>query len=255
MPRIRAKLPDFERSASGAHALLERRHATARFIRSIWMAAERKRHLDKELVLLLVQLGWNNEDDAGRGNRSTWDWRNEKLALYMNLDAAVKTDVIRARFTDCFSFQRHIAKRLFDLRTGIAHYYTALRPRTLDFIEKKWDEVLAAFCEVSNLNASPRKIERVAEGICGFGSIETPNDGEISLFNGLTPTLAALDPNGRFPIMNKKTEPLLRKLEAHKDVEGAMKLSDLIGTHKLRDAFDLDVYSVQQFHATRKKRL
>ena len=67
--------------------------------------------------------------------------------------------------------------------------------------------------------------------------------GYSSLLNGLSPLLACLDPQRRFPIVNARTAKLLAALGKRPDVEGGVALSRLIGKYGLRHAFDLDIYA------------
>lgn len=90
---------------------------------------------------------------------------------------------------------------------------------------------------------SETKIRRVVKLVRDLGPIRAGGK-EISPLNALTPCLACLDPQHRFPVMNQKTRRLLRQIEHEQNEEGAVALSELIGKPLgIRNCFDLDVYS------------
>ena len=90
------------------------------------------------------------------------------------------------------------------------------------------------------------KVRKAAEILEGLPAIKMPAGGWISCFSGLTPLLACLDPQRRFPVINKRTATLLRVLGVEQDAAGAAVLVDLVGKYNIRDSLDLDVYTYTQ---------
>ncbi len=86
------------------------------------------------------------------------------------------------------------------------------------------------------------KIRKVFELLRKIGPIRV-RDKTVSPLNCLVPSLACLDPHRRFPIMNDRTERLLRTIGERHDPQGALALCDLIGKQRIGDSFELDVYS------------
>jgi hypothetical protein len=129
--------------------------------------------------------------------------------------------------------------------TGIANCYGAVRQMTLTFVEENAPSVAAVFHEVASSRGSIKeKIQSVMK-LVDQGP-KTANSKK-PLLNGLTPTLACLDPTQRFPIMNGGTAPLQKRLRESPGETGALRLVDLIETLGIENSFDLDVYSVTQF--------
>jgi hypothetical protein len=129
-------------------------------------------------------------------------------------------------------------------RTGITWYYTAYRPATLLFVTKNSEAIALAFRQVSTHSADVHeKIRRVAHLIESLGKIRVAGR-LIDLFKGLTSVLSCLDPQCRFPIMNKRTHDLLACIGKKADEEGITAISKLIGSpYGIRDARELDVYA------------
>jgi hypothetical protein len=64
-----------------------------------------------------------------------------------------------------------------------------------------------------------------------------------------------VDLHRRFPIMNDRTERLLRTIGQRHDPKGALALCDLIGLHGITNSFELDVYSfTEDFSHVKKPR-
>ena len=82
-----------------------------------------------------------------------------------------------------------------------------------------------------------------ASTIEALGKIKS-RANRLSPFNALTPALACLDPQRRFPIMNQKTSRLLRQVEKDPTSEGVRELVRLIGTRGINDSFVLDAYAL-----------
>jgi hypothetical protein len=128
-------------------------------------------------------------------------------------------------------------------RTGITMYYTAYRPETLSFVKRHSKDIALAFKGVSaNSGNSYEKVRSVARLIGSMGTIRVAGRS-VNVFKGLTPTLSCLDPQRRFPIMNKRSHPLLKCIEEREDVEGIVALSKLTGfAADIHDTRELDAY-------------
>jgi len=137
------------------------------------------------------------------------------------------------------------------MRTGIAHCYGAVRAVTLEFAERNPDIIAAAFREVASRRKPKTKLGRVMKLI--DRPLADRAGRKISLLNGITPTLACLDPAERFPIVNGKTRRLLKELGQKPDHDGAMALHRMIGELNIKNSFELDVYAATQFPRNRRK--
>jgi len=127
--------------------------------------------------------------------------------------------------------------------TGITRYYGSLRGVTITFVHKHSGAIARAFELVSSRRIPAiNKVRRVVDSIAGLGEISV-NGKKVSPLNGLTPALACLDPLRKFPIMNRRTQRLLKAIGERQDSEGAVTLSKLIGLYGVKNSFDLDVYS------------
>jgi hypothetical protein len=226
-----------------------RERNTAWFIQKLWHAGKAIRH-DPDFLIFLVRCGWTNESH-GRGRRSTIRWRNGHLAEYLNVD--LETDALETVVAAKLPSLKTDATRMIRIETGITHCYGAVRAVTLDFVERQPDTIASAFLEVASRRLGPQeKLRRILNLV----NREFTNRAgrKINILNGLTPTLACLDPARRFPIMNAKTKPLLKELGVQPDYEGAVALYRQIGAHKIKDSFELDVYAATQFRGRRRKR-
>lgn len=224
---------------------------TARFVSALWSAANTRKRHDPKFVSLLVCCGWTNilADDAGW--ESTRIWRNQHIADYLGVtydsDQQLTTDLARV-------FPRlHEPGALLAMHTGITHYYKSLRPGTLEFVERHAKKISTAFTVASSTKLKPaEKIRRAIDLISDLGQIRI-RGREVSPLNGLTPTLACLDPHRRLPIMNDKTRRLLNAIGQIRDSAGALALHKLIGLNGIRNSFDLDVYAATQDFPTFRK--
>ena len=214
---------------------------TARFIQSLWNASGPKRR-DPAFISLLVQCGWTNVRSDESGHEATRRWRNTHLANYLKVDYW-SDDQLARELAKAFPGLKE-PDELIRLHTGITHYYKSLRPGTVKFVEDHAKIIGEAFEKVSatRLNSAGR-IRRVVNLVAGLGTIRIRNL-EISPLNGLTPTLACLDPSERLPILNEKTRRLLKVIGEGQDAAGAVALSKLIdlpgiGIH---NSAELDMY-------------
>ncbi len=128
--------------------------------------------------------------------------------------------------------------------SGITNYYKSLRPGFLEQVDRHAGAICKAFTMVSMKSTDVEtKIANVANRVLTLSDFTTPRGGTTSMMNGLAPTLACLDPQRRFPIMNARTRDLLKSIGKQPDAQGAVSLSRLIGTRGIKDAFELDVYA------------
>lgn len=226
---------------------------TARFLRALWDAASNRQRHEAEFISLLVCCGWTNVLANDAGWESTRLWRNQHIADYLRVgyesDQQLATELSAA-------FPRlKQARRLLTTHTGITHYYKALRPETIEFVERHAKRIASAFAIATSTKLKPReKIKRAVEMITGLGFIHIRGQ-EVSPLNGLTPALACLDPHRRLPIMNDKTRRLLRAIGQSPDSAGAIALHQLIGRNGIKNSFELDVYAAtEEFPSLRKPR-
>jgi hypothetical protein len=240
-PRGGLGLPKYHRNEKQQRWVASERR-TANLIQSLWKAAGHKQRNDPAFLCLLVQCGWTT---GGRknGGDSTRRWRNHKIADYLKVPYGSDQQLARELQSQFRSLIHSKCLSMIRSRTGITRYYTAYHPATLESIEHSKD-IAHAFRKVSTREPDVyNKIRAVATLIESLGEI--PAGGHhISPFNGLTPVLSCLDPQVRFPIMNKLTRVLLKRIEKTTDKEGAVALSKLIGpNYDIRDNRELDVYA------------
>lgn len=239
------RLPSFKRTRDQLR-WVEGEKNTAKFIRSLWTVATQDQRRDPGFLCFLIQCGWTNGRKSQTDADCTRRWRNQRLAEFLDIKHVPDSelaDELSWRFT---GLSRGTAGRLVRMRTGFAHYYAPLRRATLQLVGRK-PRLVAEACHIaSSRSADPSdKVRRVVQKLLDLGYIRTPQDGKILALNGLSPTLACLDPQRRAPIMNKRTVPLLRALGAGMNCEGAVTLSELIGEPKVHvhNSFELDVYA------------
>lgn len=232
---MKIELPQFKPNA------VERKRVqnelnTARFIRALWKGAGRRKR-DPRFISLLVRCGWVNRGDR----ESTRKWRNGNIADYLRVTYESDEQLARA-LSAAFPRLKQSAM-LLRTKTGITHYHSPLRPATLEFVERHAARIGTVFSQVSATRTkTDANIRRAVKALADLGFIRTLGR-EVSPINGLTPTLACLDPTRAFPIMNVKTKQLLGVIGGGLDADGAVGLSHLIGLNGIKNAFDLDVYA------------
>lgn len=226
---------------------------TAAFIQSLWSAASVEQRREPAFLCLLVQCGWTNVGAKGKGRESTRRWRNRKIAGYLHAPYQSDEQLAVALSKRLPRLKPEKVVGLLKTQTGITHYYTAFRPATLQFVEDHAEPIGVAFRQVTAVTSDiEKKISRVAMIVEKLGAIDGANR-QISAFNGLTPVLACLDPQRRFPIMNDRTRDLLRVIGEKADTKGMVALYKLIGLYDVKNSFELDVYaSVGDFSLVRK---
>jgi hypothetical protein len=87
-----------------------------------------------------------------------------------------------------------------------------------------------------------KKVKQTAEIMEKLGYFKA-GKRQVSPLNGLTPTVACLDPQRCFPIMNDQTQKLLRAMGKRHDSGGAEALHGLISKYGIKNSFDLDAYA------------
>lgn len=237
-------LPKYQRTPENARRVNSER-ATAKLIQSLWKAAGKSLHSDPKLLRLLVQCGWTNVLSDHKGVDSTREWRNRNIAEYLKKPYRSEAQLVEDLSLQFKTFSPSKWKTLLLPLTGITHYYGAFRKETLDFVSRRSVKVSLAFQRVSASSPDKyKKIGDVASIIESLGQISAARR-HVSPFNALTPALLCLDPDNRFPIMNKRTVKLLRWNRSEPDADGLVLLSKFIGpTYDVRNAFELDVYSL-----------
>lgn len=217
---------------------------TAGFIRAFWGAASPRQRKDREFLWFLTASAWTNVRADGSGGESTREWRNNILASYLGVEYRTIAGLAPALCRAMPKFSAARARRLLATHTGITHHYTAIRPRTRRYVLRHAAEVHGLYSSISSRYGTPEAtIRKVAQRLGTMPKISTPRGGKTSPFNPLSPVMACLDPRRRFPIMNQRTHRLLRAIAREHDGDGAVALYRLIGSHAIRDSFELDVYS------------
>ncbi|MFA5031438.1 MAG: hypothetical protein WC614_00315 [bacterium] len=237
-------LPKFNREKHKKD--VEREIETAKYLKMFWNTLTEKEKAEPEILTFIVQCGWLNHKKG-----------NEILARYLGEKDSNTKFLSKAIHKKWENISENDANNLLEL--GITNYYTAFRPNTTKYICNNTEKMSKVFTIVSSkTNNTEDKIKRIFKV---FGKeplyIATPNGGDSSILNAITPAMACLDPNRKFPIMNQRTKKLLKTINKEQDIDGAIALSELIskGDINVRDAFELDVYaqvailpSVQHFN-------
>jgi hypothetical protein len=233
-------LPSFRKTTSQTE-LVENEVRTAHLIRAVWAAAHETERRDPRFITLVVQCGWTNVRKDGSGRDSTRVWRNRNLANYLGVQYQSDSQLAAALSVRFPGLREPLA--LLRSHTGITHYYTSLRTESLKFVHRHAEKVANAFESITDEHASTTdKIRKAFETVRQMGPIHIRNKS-VSPLNCLAPALACLDPHRRFPIMNDRTERLLRIIGERHDPEGALSLCELIGRQGISNSFELDVYS------------
>jgi hypothetical protein len=233
------QLPKFRPTAKQQHWIASERR-TANFIRALWKASGQEQRKDPTFLCLLVQLGWNN----GQAKTDSRPWRNRKIADYLHIPHGSDRQLAEALHSKFISLTTLQCRAMLKDQTGITGYHTAFRPATLKFVTEHSESIALAFKQVSTTSKNVyEKVSCVAELIDNLGAFHVA-DKSIDPFKGLTPVLSCLDPQHRFPIMNKLNRPLLKYIGMNTDKDGIVALSKLIGPiYKISDARELDVYT------------
>jgi hypothetical protein len=191
----------------------------------------------------LVQCGWTTRAKV-RGPETGRAWRNQNLADFLRVAYTSDAELARHLCEKLPRLQLGFAEKLLMTTTGVTAYPNFYHEPALQFVKRNSDAIGRAFGRVSRLEHVPEeKAFAVATMIGALGKIKF-RKGWLSPFNALTPALACLDPQRRFPIMNSKTAKLLRQIEREPTSEGVRELVRLVGTRRIRDSFTLDAYAL-----------
>lgn len=228
----------------------------AKVASTLWTAAPNRVRRDSDFLAIIIRCGWLNDP---KGNReSTRVWRNRSIAGWLGLDESADIATIAQRLGGRLRLTPLQSQRLLNTPSGITHYYSAARPATLRAITRNADALYRACDTVSRVRSdTARKVGEVATILLEIPTLRIPG-GKMSPLNGLTPAVACLDPQRRFPIMNSRTAKLLAALGKSNDADGAMTLSRLIGQYGIRHSFALDVYAAsgtRRFPSTGRARV
>jgi hypothetical protein len=238
----RNSLPDFKRTRSQlAHVKWQLR--TARLVRGMWRAAPGQIRRDPDFLQVLLYFTWENRSDD---TESTLIWRNRRMANWLGVaDGKDKKVLAKALQRKLPQLGLARSRNIVRSPTGLTTFYGPFRPGMLRLV-RRHAQAIGEACYVVSQSAADakKKILRAAEIIDSLPHLKAPGGGTMSPHNGLSPLLACLDPQRRFPIMNNPTRRLLRWFGNRPNAEGAATLVDLIGKHDIHHAFDLDVYFV-----------
>jgi hypothetical protein len=234
-------LPLFDRSAHDEWVTAELN--TARLIRALWANATAAQRRDPDFIAVLVQCGWTNVRN-GVGLEATRKWRNDKIAQYLGVPLGSESQLAKELKAQFPRLDRPFA--LLKQDTGFTRYYDPFRPSTLRFVRRHADLIAKAFALAATRKLiATAKVALVLSTIAGLPLIRCYGK-TVSVLNGITATLACLDPLQRFPVMNKRTLPLLRFIGEQPDERGALALCNWIDRNEVgvRNSFELDVYSL-----------
>jgi len=202
-------------------------------------------------MMLLARSAWVNRGEAaGEPERLL---RNRFLAAWLVIKEPVDDDDLQATLARKLRLLPSEARWLVSTSSGITHYYKAHRPAFRRHLRRHAESVAQALSLVWTKSEDPTdKVRRVASIVSVLPEFGVPRGGRASILNGLTPVLAPLDPQRRFPIMNAKTSRLLACMGEEPDANGAASLTILVASRGkelgLRHSFDLDVYAATHAH-------
>jgi hypothetical protein len=226
---------------------INQQHNTAKIIRYFWDISTKKEKRGSSFLYLITSLGWINWTNNDF-MESTRIWRNSNIAEYIGIryDPEYDDDLYKDLMLHWKHGDRNKLRRLLQMKTGITHYYRAFRGLIQDKIKRHQAQIAEIFSSVADNSKDPiENVKRVGQMIDELPKLKTPTNGETSFWNALSPALACLDKNRKFPIMNARTGALLGAMNWNFDSIGEHMLAKFIGQNKngVRDNFDLDVYS------------
>lgn len=235
------KLPKFKPTAF-ERTWVANELRTAKWVRAIWSAASPRQRRDPEFIMLLARSTWVNT--SGEAEEPGRRLRNRRLAEWTGLAEGADDHSLVTALCSSLSISNTQARWLVRTPSGITHYYKAFRNRFHRHLRRHVLQVFAALNLAATKPADPTKKARaIAKLVTGLPDFATASGGTTAMLNGLSPLLACLDPQRRFPIVNDRTVRLLSALGKDNDAEGIAALSRLIGQFGIRHSFDLDVYA------------
>jgi hypothetical protein len=231
---------------------VKRKVQTSEFIQVFWRAANRTQRADPPFLRLMIQFGWTNQSKKRPDPEPTRRWRNHLIAVYLKVPGA-RDEQLEIAISRAFpQISRKKASALLSSKTGVTHYYTPLRTAILNLVSKNPSIIRRALEVVSSKRKDQRaKVQGGAELIEKLGFFKVGRRRRVSPFNGISPTMACLDPNRAFPIMNDQTRTLLRLIQQRHDAAGLLALHDLIGQY----GFEIRLSLMHMFTAACSQRL
>ena len=171
---------------------------TARFIGSLWDAADRTQRKSPAFLSFLVQCGGTTKAKV-RGTETARLWRNKNLAEFLGVAYTSDAKLARGLCEKLPRLEPGAATKLLRTPTGVTHYPNFYHDAALRFVRRYSSPVARAFERVSRVERAPEeKAFGVASMIEALGKIKS-RASWLSPFNALTPALACLDPQRRFP--------------------------------------------------------
>lgn len=225
-------------------AWIENERRTAELVRLLWGKCPASQRSNLKFLKALISATWintNNHDDVALERRRRW--RNRYLSEWLVGHGDLDDDDLAKELSKKIRISRKDAESIINQPSGFSHFYKGHRECFWGVLKENRLEVYRAFSLVSRRRADHEgKAREVAEIICRFSTYETPR-GESNFMYGLSPVLACLDPQSRFPVVNKRVVPLLRVVGEGADANGAVALARLIGQSQIYDSFYLDVFA------------
>jgi hypothetical protein len=241
-------LPPF-RPTNRASNLIANEEKTAKAIKLLWKYSSNSDRGDAEFLGLLIRCSWvNSREGADEACRKL---RNRHLAEWLDLDADAEDALLASELSRQTSMPLGSARWLVQSTFGFTHYYKAFRSYLDRQMIRREVPIANLFDHASRHSQDvSRKIRTTATLLVKLGTFKV-STGETSFINALSPALACLDPQRRFPVVNARTKRLLAAIGHKADLAGIMELSSLIGRGGLNSPFQLDVYS--QVHGAQLK--
>ena len=221
---------------------------TARHLKNLWRAASRTQRRNPEFLSLLLRATWVGSHHRSDHTRQT---RNRYFSHWLGLKARSSDEELAEALSKRLS-GLSLGASLDFVRaiTGMTLYYSAARPSTDRLVRSHTAVIAKAFEFVArNRRNADEKVHEVAGLLSSLPRIPMPAGGTMSPFSGITPALAALDPQQRFPIINQQTRVLLSALGVPEDAEGAVAMARLIGRRNIEDNASLDVFANSRIDA------
>jgi hypothetical protein len=189
------KFPDF-RPNQYERGWVDSELETARIVRALWTKTPKEKRANPEFLALLTRFGWINQAES---DESTRLWRNRHLAQWLKTDPSDEIGLGRALASQT-KLSVAQARWIIGTSTGITLYYTSLRPGALRGIRRHAAKIHKAFSGVAGQSTDViKKIGEVAATIVELPTFTGPAGRKGSLINALTPVVACLDPQRRFP--------------------------------------------------------
>lgn len=239
-----AKLVNFEPTKS-EQKWIDTERRTANLIELLWSKTSQKQHKDPAFLKAMIRCSWSN----GSGSEALLKWRNKGIAKWLEIGGESSDLQVIQELCKKTKLSRREAKRFIDTPTGFAVYYKAFRPEFFRLVKKhalKISKTFELVSQPSRVDRVERKVKEASELILSIPKFRTPRGGQTAMLNGLSPVLACLDPQKKFPVVNGLTRRLLNALGRSDDVSGVQSLTRLIGQHNIADSFCLDVYAASE---------